>query len=311
MASCYTFCVNPIMPMFDELIETFDPEADGSYQTAIENVFFDMHGQNNQFGNITSIAQKSLDTRCTSPNGENCIDIELLIQEHHSYQQASGAVPRKKPDEDLRRVVTFNDFVTYHHNGDNESRSNLLRIGSIKSGPISVDRLLGTTGCDEKPSWWTFGRPCPGDGQRYVDELALTIKQGNPFDDLADVNVVKGIIEIRIPSADFPKNLFKPSALDGFGQHTKFEPDLTDSEHGWTKPDTAKVGLERRPEFVSQSFSYSEVDQDLDLEVTYLPLLTIGWLKWRAHLPTRLRPAPIGLMSKAFVGWRVKGELIG
>jgi hypothetical protein len=266
MASGCTYCVNPIVPTFREMIKNFGPNSDGSYQTAIDNIVRDMNGDGNPHGNITAAAQKSLDARCALSSGVSGINIALLVEEHQSHQKASGAMPRKKPDDDLRRVVSFDTFATYHREGNIEGLANFMIAGSVETDTLPVSLLSGSTGQSGSLSWWTFGPPCPGNGQQYEDELALSPRS----DATADAREINGVVEVRIPSAAFPKELFKPSALDGFRQRSKFAPDLTDSEHGWTKPDMAKVGLERRPELVSQSFSYSDIARGTEINVTYL-----------------------------------------
>jgi hypothetical protein len=268
----YTYNVNSAVPMFNETIKNFDPDGNGSYRTAIDNTVQDMNTDCNPYGNITSVAQNSLNRCCNPPHGGKCIDIEMLVRDHQSHQRASGAIPRKKPEENLRRVVAFHTFVDFHHKSGRDALANLVRAKSVKTEALSVQAMRGSTGRDGCLSWWTFGLPRPDNGRKYAEELALTIEEANPADAVADAAKINGVVEVQIPSSSFPKNLFKPSALDGFCRNTKFKPDHTSSEHGWTKPDSnAKVGLERRPELVSQSFSYTDVDPDIDLDITYLP----------------------------------------
>jgi hypothetical protein len=270
MTSVYTYCVNSIMSLFCDSIESYDPDADGSFQTAIDNIVLDINGAGNPHGNITSVAQESLNSCCKVPHGGKCVDIEKVVRDHHSHQKASGAVARNKPDEDLRRVVPFHTFVDYHHKGGVKALANMVRVGGIKSTTIPIKAMRGETGRDTDPSWWTFGPPPPDNGQQYADELALTVEHKHPKGAAADAAMIKGVVEVRIPPSAFPKEVFKPSALDAFCRNSKFEPDLTSANYGWTKPDIAKVGLARRPELVSQSFSYSEIKPDIDLDVTYL-----------------------------------------
>jgi hypothetical protein len=258
------------MPLFSDSIESYDPDADGSFQTAIDNIVLDMKGDSNPYGNITSIAQESLNNGCNHPHGGRCVDMEKLVRDHHSHQKASGAVARNKPDEDLRRVVPFHTFVDYHHKGGVKALANLVRVGAVKTTTIPIKAMRGSTGRDTDPSWWTFGPPPPANGQQYADELALTVEHKHPTGAPADAAMIKGVVEVRIPPSAFPRDIFKPSALDAFCRNSKFEPNLSPDDHGWTKPDIAKVGLVSRPEFVSQSFAYSEIKDDIDLDVTYL-----------------------------------------
>jgi hypothetical protein len=262
--------VNSIVTTFNELIKCFDPNANGSYRIAIENIGLDMHGDSNQYGNITSVAQKSLDDCCGSSHVGSCNDVEKLVRDHQSHQKASGATARNKPEDDLRRVVPFHTFVDHHYKGGVKALANLVRVGAVNTTTIPIEAMRGGTGRDTAPSWWTFGLPHPRNGQQYAAELALTIEHSHPNDAPADAAMIKGVVEVRIRSSEFPKDVFKPSALDGFCPDSKFKPDLSPSTHGWTKPDMAKDGLARRPELVSQSFSYSEIKRNIDLDITYL-----------------------------------------
>jgi len=146
MPSVHTYCVNSTMPMFSESIESYDPDADGSFQTAIDNIVLDMKGDGNPHGNITSIAQESLNNRCNLPHSGKCVDMEKLVRDHHSHQKASGAVARNKPDEDLRRVVPFHTFVDYHHKGGVKALANLVRVGAVKTATTPSRRCAAALG---------------------------------------------------------------------------------------------------------------------------------------------------------------------
>lgn len=41
---------------------------------------------------------------------------------------------------------------------------------------------------------------------------------------------------LELDTTDFPATLYKPTALDGFCEHSKFVPEMTGLPHGLTKP---------------------------------------------------------------------------
>ena len=103
-------------------------------------------------------------------------------------------------------------------------------------------------------------------GATYIEQLALP----RSVDDSARAH--GGVIEISIESANFPNQLYKPSALDGFCAGTRFRPDLTTKHHGESAP--ANPGTHPpRPELVSSPVDLAALNKtgDEDITVRYIP----------------------------------------
>lgn len=245
--------------MFVDELTQFHKAKGKAYDQAVDAVLRDLQGDDNVHGNITRTAQASLDKACEVTPGSGAIDIEAVIADHPSPQPISGAPARTPPDEPLRQVVPYSLFLRYHIGMDSERTLNLE--AGVRHGKRSISRssFNGTTGRLGYPSWWTWGSPPPAQGRDYVEQLAL------PEIVNAKAAEANGVAEVTIPQGHFPAGVFtfKPSALDGFGANTRFEPDLTDSPHGWTKPANPSTHPPR-PELVSRSFAYADLPDEVD-----------------------------------------------
>lgn len=239
--------------MFIDALTRFKDTHGEAYGEAIDNIRRDLHGDDNPHGNIGREAQDSLNKACAG----GAVDLVAVIAAHQSHQPAAAARPRPVPAEPLRRVVPYSWFLSFHIGAASERTLNLQPGTKRKTAEIPHASFTGTTGQVGGPSWWTWGSPPPEHGRDYVEELALpqTTKEAA---------MKGGVVEISIPRDRFPTDLFKPSALDGFMARTRFEPDLTDTPHGLTQPENTTTHS-RRPELVSRSFAYGELDDKIEI----------------------------------------------
>jgi hypothetical protein len=238
--------------MFVNELKQFARPHGGLYENALKNIISDMHGPSNPRGNITQQAQRSLDSKCASSGGTSPVDVKLVISEHYSYHSASGAPARSKPQETLRRVVPYSFYVVFHLKGAIDTTSLLGNVVAAETTDVPLAGLRGWTSDPQSASWWTWGAPPPGSGEEYVKQLAL------PQFNIGEASESGGVAEISIPHEAFKDPLYKPSALDGFMKNSPFAPDLTDTPHGWSKPDDP-TAHPPRPELVSRAFAYAEL----------------------------------------------------
>jgi hypothetical protein len=251
--------------MFLEKLEEINQTCGGTYNVALENCRQDWPNPGAANVNIpTTAAQKLIAAAPTL----TAATIDDVVAQYASHQAGSGAAPQNRPDEPLRRVAPYNAFVYYCLGETSETVASIDDIVLNDPGleDIPLDAVRGTVGTPGRCSWWTWGPPPPDNAADYVEQLAL------PHATIGRAAQAKGAVEISIPHDRFPADLYKPSALDGFMEVSRFAPDLTEARHGWSKPDNQATHPPRR-ELVSRSFLYEELKAKgmATLSVLYLP----------------------------------------
>lgn len=251
--------------MFLEKLEEINQACGGTYKAALENCRQDWPNSGAANVNIPmTAAQKLIDAAPTL----TAATIDDVVALYASHQPESGAVARDKPSEPLRRVAPYNAFVYYCLGETSETVASIdnIVLDDAGSEDIPLDAVKGTVGTPGRCSWWTWGSPPPDNAADYVEQLAL------PHATIDRAAQARGAVEISIPHDRFPAELYKPSALDGFMEHSRFAPDVTDAPHGWSKP-ANEADHPKRPELVSSSFRYEELKTKgmATLSVLYLP----------------------------------------
>ena len=238
-------------------------DASSKYPDAVRNVKEDSCLSGNSNGNITIEVLESICKKRKSSTEK----LEDTLRAHQSFK-----IPHKYSSYDknnvkrLKRVLSLNDFVRFHINDDSVDKFtffyNPASLSSYKKdileqeNSFSMDQedLIGTTGCMDSQTWWTFNLddyPPPTTASTYVNELAL---EENYQEEIKNDGLA---IEITIPSKALNKPLFKPNALDGFNENTRFRPELTGLPYGMTCP--VDDSFRGRPELVSESERYQEL----------------------------------------------------
>jgi hypothetical protein len=239
-------------------------QSDDSFRQAVENILVDMRSEANPYGNLAPDLVVSLD-ECS--NGSK--PVEDVIQEHQFLKKPEmHRSSEVKPM--LRRAMAWRWFITYQVlSGSATDESEIdawrprLEVGSRCQ--LFIRTLLGRTGKEGQPCWWTFDLPgcaVEEDGWCYALQLAL-----GPSD-LEQAQLDEKLVEVSI-AGESVGELYKPTALEGFGPNTLFRPHLTDVDYGLTAP---RPGQEGRPEVVSASQAYHEVaGTTREIEVRVLP----------------------------------------
>nr|VFJ71262.1 MAG: hypothetical protein BECKFW1821C_GA0114237_102626 [Candidatus Kentron sp. FW] len=241
-----------------------------AYRQAVDNIEQDLRSETNPNGNIGPERKKALARGCADPKP----DLSHIIPGYQTIARPELTEPVAAPNAPLRRVMSLTNFVTYHLSGEvADTNSNVdelandlkqeLRSSMEQNEPVKYDieDLSGNTGDLEKPSWWTFQdshQPDMDDGERYLHELALSE---------VEISIAREdgmAIEVIIPEQIIPEPLYKPCALDSFGEETRFRPDLGSAPFGRTAP--TGPGRISRPELISRSFSYHAIGQDEDTD---------------------------------------------
>jgi len=244
--------------------------ADAAYAEAVANCRNDWRHAGNPHGNIGPGCQSSLDRNCTA--GGVSKDVVLLaVEKHRSFEAPAGAaavdVAARAPV--IARLVPLNDFIRYNvkdRRNTRGGRADALRVvreATRVAGDVPRTVLNGTTGRPGGVCWWTLpeGHPAASSGAAFAQELALPRAT-------IDAGTTQGFLEVRLSPDAAPEPFYKPSALDGFGAHTRFRPDATDCWHGWSAPEP---GYGKRPEVIARSFEYRRLARSVKVTIRHWP----------------------------------------
>ncbi len=257
----------------------------GTYRRTLDNIRRDRHNPVMwcQHGNISQSAQQSIEAACSKEVADATGHLEGVVRDHYSFRpKAAGKQCTLPGDTWLRRVVAGDAFTAYHFGDTPEDleRADDLLAKLVVNGKASVGKFAfqGRMHNERFPCWWTWWtsselRGAPTDGESYVEELALlkgTIEAAERY----------GAVEITLKVSDLPVGLYKPSSIDGYGAHSRFTPDLTERPYGYTDPTAPKEEAdvasssakhEGRPELISQSIPYADLEEDTFVQLTYYP----------------------------------------
>ncbi len=243
--------------------------GDNSFRQAVENVLADVRSDENPHGNLAPNLISLL---------EECCDGSGSVEQHvwdHQFLQEPLLHCSSPLRPTLRRAMAWRWFITYQvlsgsgaPSAADESEIDAWkhRLPAGRCGPLETRTLLGRTGKEDRPCWWTFDHPdctVEEDGWCYAHQLSL-----GPSD-IEQARLDEALVEVSIHGESVGP-IFKPTSLEGFWPYTLFRPELTGADHGRTVP--AEPGFAGRPEVVSASQAYSEVAKTTEeIEVRILP----------------------------------------
>lgn len=264
---------------FKQLSALVNQEPD--MKKAAENIKKDCRSKDQPNGNIKEPVLESICEICGAHNDDENDHLEEVVKNHRSIHKPGFYEPVSPPaNELLRRVTSLHSFILYHIL-ESFRGSNLAGIGYDKHSYVSMkkkqlkerlengddllkpDELEGSTGKHGDPTWWTFyeaGLDSPGNGEMYMKELALSDHE------LEKAAIDNAVVESSIDSDSLANPLFKPTALDAFSPGTQFEPELSGKAYGYTSP--PEPGLQSRPEIVSTSIPYRDLNKDTIVKLT-------------------------------------------
>jgi hypothetical protein len=261
-------------------------EMEPSMTKAVENIKKDCRSADQPNGNIPVAISKAMSGICSKYPENQTGHLEETVKNHQSINKPKFYTPVSPPqDEPLRRAISLSSFIAFHilesHRGKTligKSSAKHSSFPYLKKAlldefednrvELEFDRLQGTTGKQGEATWWTFyekGGDMPKIGEKYMQELALG------EDEMKKAEKDKIVVELAINAETLGKELFKPTALDSFIPETKFEPELTGRPYGYTAPEES--GLQSRPELVSASVRYSDMNKNMILTLKKIPYL--------------------------------------
>jgi hypothetical protein len=274
----------------DALLNALDAlvNQDPNMAQAADNIRNDLRSEQHPYG-LSEELQSRLNASI-----EDGADLRETVNSHRSIDTPELHVEAEIPTDGMRRVMSLSSFYQYHFMPP-KSESSFdtagdspdllidfvnryfpeLRDAHADQSETAVDseEFGGTTGRPRNPTWWTWleGDDAPPDnGETYMLELNLSEREH----ELARESGI--VVEITVEQRDLESALktrgaggipfFRSTGLDSFSEDTPFRPNLKAEPFGRTCP--RPPATKERPEVVSESTSYENLDENVRIILT-------------------------------------------
>ncbi len=226
---------------------------------AIENIITDIRSTSHKHG----LSHDLIENLNNEIN--NGINLNEAVISHRSVEKPKLHDELSSDDiqsDKIRRVFSFNTFKNYNLSDSFTSQADFYNLPD--NFDLNPESLSGFTGNPTGPTWWTWDETNikPINGSIYMHELGISENERkNAENDF--------VVEIAVNKECLKTEFYRSTGLDAFDEDTLFRPNLKpDEPFGRTCPIPPADINNKRPEIVSKSIRYEELDDDVKIEIT-------------------------------------------